>query len=154
MDAEITLNKIPAIRASLGELIDNAVRTAAFEIEGRAKGYAPVDTGSLRNSIHTITDQSSGYADAVASSEAAHDEARANGKTPKGRSVSSDFNLFPDLPQPARSEATVAVAAEHGLAVERGTVRQAPQPYLTPAVEEVRPLFKQAVAAAAREAVR
>lgn len=154
MDADVTLNNIPAIRRSLADLIGAKVREAAFEIEKRAKENTPVDTGALRNSIHVVTDRDDGYAEAVASAEAAHESALAAGKTPKGRSASSELRLFPEPPKPKAGEAIVAVGVEYGIDVERGTVRQAPQPYLTPAVEEVRPLFKNAVASAVREAMR
>lgn len=39
--------------AQASKLADLAVRKAAFDVEAKAKQYAPVDTGFLRNSIGT-----------------------------------------------------------------------------------------------------
>ena len=33
--------------------VGQALKAAAFQVEGLAKGLAPVDTGALKNSIHT-----------------------------------------------------------------------------------------------------
>jgi HK97 gp10 family phage protein len=49
--------------------------------------------------------------------------------------------------------AEVAVAADYGLAVELGTARAAPRPYLGPGLEAARPELEAAVAAAVREAL-
>jgi len=52
------LNKLIATLAKKTEGIDSrtaqVVRKAAFDVERFAKTYAPVDTGFLRSSIHTV----------------------------------------------------------------------------------------------------
>ncbi len=45
--------RLDEIAAKLGVNTDGAVKAVAFQVEGIAKTLAPVDTGALRNSIHT-----------------------------------------------------------------------------------------------------
>jgi HK97 gp10 family phage protein len=49
----VTFDKFPQIAAAMPEKTSQVVRKAAFDIEGQAKGRAPVDTGALKNSIST-----------------------------------------------------------------------------------------------------
>lgn len=46
-------SKIPAVKKRTSKELSALVRTSAFRIEQQAKTAAPVDTGMLRNSIHT-----------------------------------------------------------------------------------------------------
>lgn len=48
---EVAYNRIPAICDAMRGRAEQAVAKTVFDIEGRAKGSAPVDTGNLRDSI-------------------------------------------------------------------------------------------------------
>lgn len=99
--------------------VDEAVRTIAFAIEGKAKVRAPIDTGALRASIYTRTSKSNGR-------DPAWTEARAK---------NSKVTLS-DLPQPGEHEAVVGPSVNYAIDVELGTSRRAATPYLVPAVRE------------------
>jgi HK97 gp10 family phage protein len=47
----VVYNHLPKIAAAIRPAAARAVAKAAFDIEGRAKTLAPVDTGALRGSI-------------------------------------------------------------------------------------------------------
>lgn len=110
----------PQVEEILDRIINKLVRAAAFQIEGGAKSRAPVDTGFLKNSIYTRTEDSSDAA-------------------PMGGGLGQ--TLFPEVEAPGHNEALVAVGATYGIYVEYGTSRAAAQPYLTPAAEAVRADF-------------
>jgi HK97 gp10 family phage protein len=105
MNVTVT-NHFGAISAAAEKQLQKAVRKAALDIEREAKIAAPVDTGFLRASIHTVTGLEQGMA------------------------------------------ADIPVGAEYGIYVEYGTHRNRAQPFLTPAVEKVRPGFEKAVSEA------
>lgn len=88
---------------------DQLVRRIAFEVEARAKQKAPVDTGALRASIYTRTSKGSEQAPGTQ-----------------------------ELPAPEKGVAHVGPSVEYGIYQELGTSDMAPQPYLGPAVAEVR----------------
>lgn len=90
---------------------DAVVRRIAFEVEGEAKQLAPVDTGALKASIYTRTE---------------------NERPPEveGEQV--------ELPRPDEGVAHVGPSVNYGIYQELGTSDMAAQPYLTPAVETVR----------------
>ena len=89
-------------------------RRIAFEVEARAKQKAPVDTGALRASIYTRT-----------------------GRLDAPPLIVTDAERVA-LPAPEDGVAHVGPSVEHGAYRELGTSRNAPQPYLGPAVAEVR----------------
>lgn len=97
----IQSNILPPIIAGLEAKAEAFTAKAAHDIEAGAKSRAPVDTGTLRNSIQA---------------------------TKTG---------------PLAWRVTVGV--EYGLFVEWGTAHMAAQPYLGPAVQEVRPQFLAAM---------
>lgn len=47
----VVSNALPALIANLGARVESVVAKAATDIEAMAKSLAPVDTGTLRNSI-------------------------------------------------------------------------------------------------------
>jgi len=51
IDASIVQNAFPAILAGLEAKADMIVAKAAMDIQAHAQGRAPVDTGTLKNSI-------------------------------------------------------------------------------------------------------
>lgn len=101
-------------------------RKFAFMVEARAKLSSPVDTGALRNSIYTATQDDDNYAVASASARQAN----------------------PDVltePHPGPSGGVLAVVGpcvDYAEYQEFGTNKMAAQPYLIPAVEEVSRAFE------------
>jgi HK97 gp10 family phage protein len=104
----------------IDEKVNKLVRATAFKVEAGAKRGAPVDTGFLRNSIYVRTEDSS--------------DARGQGG-----------ELFPELPAAEHNAAYIAVGATYGIYLEYGTSRHAAHPYLTPAVEQIRQPFLDAL---------
>lgn len=117
--------------------MSNAVRDAAYEIVDRARGMAPVDTGALRESIYAATDTQSEYGAA-----AAH-----------ARSLRPNAEILPAVQPTGPYEAAVGVAVSYWTALEFGTMRQAAQPFITPAVESVREKFERDMQAALQEGI-
>lgn len=76
------------------------VVSSAFEIQGIAQLYAPVDTAALKNGIET--------------------------------------DVAPD-----RMSAVIHDSVDYGIFQELGTSKMQAQPFLTPAVETVRPKFER-----------
>lgn len=50
----VVSNRLPAMPAAIKAAVMGEVSKAAFEIEAQAKAKAPVRTGTLRRSIHTV----------------------------------------------------------------------------------------------------
>jgi len=113
------------------------VRRTALDVERRAKVHAPVDTGFLRNSIYTVTAESSGYAEAWRIAKEIAPRV-----------------FLEEMVRPSELSALVMVGAEYGAFVEFGTARMAAQPYLRPAVEEAREAWRRGVAELFDEATR
>lgn len=125
--ASADFNKFGAIADALPGVLSQIVRKAAFDVQAQAQVNAPVDTGFLKNSIYTVTSESSSYS-----------------------SVSSptkkDSSVLPEVEKPEDDQtAYVAVGANYGLFVEVGTRHTPAHPYLSPAVETVRPAFEDAL---------
>lgn len=130
LSVRITRDRLGELSELMRENASKAVRATAFNIVLDAQGYAPVDTGALKNSIYVVTDDNSGYQNA--SSDA--------------RAVSADVEMLPEMAAPKSDlTAIVAVGAEYGLYVEMGTVNAPAQPYLEPAAENNRRPFEQAM---------
>ena len=104
------------------------IKRTAFKVEEYAKVGAPVDTGFLRNSIYTVTHDSSGYTRA---SNDAHAQ-------------NADAVMLPEVETPRDAlTAVVAVGAEYGAYVNYGTARAAAQPYLDDAIEQAREYWEE-----------
>ncbi len=144
-DVELTDDRLRTLPRRLWDAGQRLVDRTAYDIERWAKMLAPVDTGFLRNSIHTITKGSSGYDKALGRAE------RADAKRHAGQRRSAETGRWMDVAGMMLEEtsgagflsAIVAVGAEYGVYVEYGTVNQAAQPYLEPAVEGVRPVWER-----------
>ena len=121
---------LPEIVTQLDRAVDAAVRKAAFDIQRGAQQRAPVDTGFLKNSIYTVTENKSGYDQAYL---------KADSKNPEGE-------MLPEVAPAGKHEAYVAVGASYGVYVEFGSVHHSAQPYLTPAAEYEWPAFQAALA--------
>lgn len=100
-------NQFPKIIAGLEPQARAIVAKAALDIQAHAQGRAPVDTGTLKNSIRAR-------------------QIGGNGATGSVRWQ-------------------VTVGADYGIYVEYGTVHMAARPFLTPAVDAVRPAFLAAM---------
>jgi HK97 gp10 family phage protein len=123
----VVYNVLPEVAARMLETLDQIVRKAAFDISASAASQAPVDTGFLKNSIYVETEKESTYGDA-------------------GGGGDGSQEMLPEVEKPAKHQAVIAVGASYGLYVEMGSVHGPAQPYLTPAVEKVRPEYDHALA--------
>lgn len=122
----VVYDLLPEIAAKIDDVAGKVVRKSAFDIQAAAQATAPVDTGFLKNSIYVVMRDVSTYSTVQA--------------------PEADQALLPEVDKPAESTtAFIAVAANYGLYVEYGTSRAAAQPYLTPAVELVKPQFEKAM---------
>lgn len=112
-----SFNHFDDVASALPDILSKVVRKTAFEIQSDAQSLAPRDTGFLANSIYVRTSKDSTYS-------------QVEQPTKKDASLLQEVEAPPD-----DQTAYVAVGANYGLYVELGTIHQAPQPYLTPAVE-------------------
>lgn len=126
-------NHLGLIAAALQPTLDKVVRKATLDVQAQAQGNVTVVTGFLKNSIYTLTDAGeSSYDTAAAAAQAAN---------PKAEVL--DQVETPKAPV-GGSRAVVAVGASYGSFVEMGTSKMAAQPYLQPAVDQVKPSFEAA----------
>ena len=123
-----TLNtaELDRIVRDCGMKAEEVVRRMAFEVEGAAKQMAPYDTTALRNSIYTVTEKEDNYQAAASD---------AQGSRP---GVQTEPH-----PKPGPSEARVGPCVEYAEFQEFGTSKMAAQPYLVPAIEQVRGKFEE-----------
>lgn len=126
---EEEFNFLPELIEALQKTADEAVRKAAFDIQAAAMDNAPVgETGYLKSSIYTVTDQSSSYGQGL--------EAPA-----PGAYLLPEAELLHD----GSSNALIGVGANYGVYQEMGTIYMAAQPFLGPAIEQVAPSFEEAM---------
>jgi hypothetical protein len=104
---EVDVKGLERFAVDLERELEKAVIETALYIEGEAKEACPVDTGFLRNSIHTVGHSHSTYA-------------KAQAKASKGKLRRTGRQLVTVNPPPSAMEATVVVGAEYGLPVEYG----------------------------------
>ena len=122
----VVYDLLPEIAAKIEEVAAKVVRKTAFDIQAAAQANAPVDTGFLKNSIYVVTRDTSTYGQV--------------------QSPEADQTLLEQVEAPhEQTTAIVAVAANYGAYVEYGTVHGPAQPYLTPAVEKIKPEFDRAL---------
>lgn len=122
----VVYNILPEVAERMEQALSQIVRKTAFDLQAMAQTAAPVDTGFLKNSIYVVTDDKSTYSNNASPSKAGQE-------------------LLPEVERPEKNHAVVAVGANYGAYVEYGTVHGPPQPYLTPAVEMMRPEFIRAL---------
>ena len=126
----VVYDLLPEIAAKLDEVLDKAVRKAAFDIQAHAQANITanesVRTGFLKNSVYVTTDEKSTYGEVQEPQEGQE--------------------LLPEVEQPKKHSAVVAVGANYGVFIEFGTVHMGPKPYLAPAVALVEPQFLAAMA--------
>ena len=112
----ITFNRFPEIAAKLPRETSAVVRKTAYDVEGAAKIFAPVETGNLKNSIQTHYEPG----DLEAMVDIAEN-------------------------RPPGASANAATAAEYGVYQEFGTYKMGAHPFMTPAAEANRGPFEQAM---------
>jgi HK97 gp10 family phage protein len=108
-DVQLDTEELDKIAKGLKKNRRKILEAFAFEVEREAKINAPVLTGTLRTSIHTVTE---------------------------GGSTATSKEGQEDLPAPRGDiVAVVGSGVEYAAFVELGTSNMAAQPYLGPAVE-------------------
>ena len=158
---KLNLGPINKLKGNLPRELAKAVAATAFTIQRDAQRRAPVDTGTLKNSIYTVLHGSSGREEALANAEAAWP-----GPGKKGTTHNPEKEPMPILPSPAAPvpittepalgafHAVVAVGVEYGQYVNYGTGRMAAKPFMTEAANANRNTLSKAVDAALKRAVR
>ena len=122
-------NHFDDVASALPDILNKVVRKAAFDIQSDAQSLAPRDTGFLANSIYVRTSKESTYSQVEQPSK-------------------KDASLLEEVDTPPDDQtAYVVIGANYGLYVELGTIHQAPQPYLTPAVEAGQTALEKAASA-------
>jgi len=126
----VVYNLLPEIAAKIEEMAGKVVRKAAFDIVAHSMAAAPVGpTGFLKNS-HYVE---------VNGGENEHPYSAV--QTPE-----ADQTLLPEVDKPTdKTTAIVAIGASYATYVEYGTVHMPARPFITPAVELVRPQFERAL---------
>ena len=137
----IVFDNIPVVAERLHGAVAKIVKTAAFNVEFRAKNHAAVDTGAMRSAIYTVTRDGSGYEEAAAQAT----EARATKPT-----IGAEMQT--EEPRPDRDTlAIVHAGMNYSVYVEYGTGKMAAQPFMAPAAAEEQPRLQQALGVLARE---
>lgn len=132
----VVFDDLPLVAAHLHAAAVKIVKTAAFNIEGRAKSNAAVDTGAMRAAIYTVTRDSSGYAGAAAAAT----------------SVNPHAEMQSEEPRPEKdTTAVVHAGMDYSVYVEHGTGKMAAQPFMTPAAAAEQPNLQRALGALARQ---
>ena len=122
-------NHFAEVADALPDILSKVVRKTALDIQSDAQSLAPRDTGFLANSIYVKTSKDSTYSQVEQPTE-------------------KDASLLQEVESPPDGQtAYVAVGANYGLYIELGTIHQAPQPYLTPAVEAGQEALEKAASA-------
>lgn len=130
-ELKLQFSHFEQIAAAMKKNVQKVVDETAEAILNDARGHAARHSGSLRDSLYISTKDHSTYADAAGAAQADNKE----------------VVILPEETTNQDGEAVIGVAAGHGLFVERGTVREAARPFLTPAAEAQRSAFLEKVAA-------
>jgi HK97 gp10 family phage protein len=117
---KIDTKKLDELIAKSPEMVDKAIRSTTFDVEGNAKSAAAVDTGAMKASIFTKTSKGSNMPSSVPG------DAELNDPTPD---------------TPPLMTAYVAPGVNYAAYVEFGTSKMAAQPFMTPAVEKADAAF-------------
>lgn len=123
MADDLLINRFPEMARGLHEALSEAVRKVAFDVEAHAKAHAAVDTGFMKNSVYTVTSDSSDYS-----------------------SAGSEALPSVDAP-PDDLTAYVGVGANYAIYVEMGTSHMAAQPFMAPAAAAVEKGMARGIAA-------
>ena len=129
MTSGVVFNHLPEMPDKISKAASQLVRKGAFDIERVAKQIAPVDTGLLKNSIYTVTGDSSGAS---------------AGATQWLRNKKHSFESHEALTFPEQGptgdplRALVLVGAKYGFFVHEGTRFMQARPFLLQAYLGVR----------------
>jgi HK97 gp10 family phage protein len=116
-------NHLPQAAVMLHQQASKAVKKIAFDLEALAKSKCKRVTGYCADSIYVHTWDTSNYGQGVS-----------GGK--------EGAYLLSDVGRPEHDQAAfVGVGANYGVYLEYGTSRMPAQPYMTPAAEELSPVF-------------
>jgi len=108
------------------ERTDKFVREVAFDAEGEMKARAVVDTGAMKNSVHTVMSDFNNFAAAQAASRGSNGNAR-----------------LAAHPTPPRHSAYVGPGVDYAEFVELGTHRMAAQPFVIPGLNAAERKLKE-----------
>lgn len=150
----LDVRELKNFRGRLPREVSEAALETARAIQHDAKSRVPVDTGSLSASIYISSKSFNDYDKAEAAAQAAFQESKEYGITPKGRHIAAAQRFrMSALEIPTTNRQVLIVAgASHAALVESGTSRMSPQPFLQPALDNGKELFisnlKSAVEAA------
>jgi len=130
----VVYNILPEVAERMLAALEGIVNKAAFDIQAQAQSNIrtneQVDTAFMFNSVYTE----------VGGGENKHPYSDVGAPVKEGQ------GLLPEVEKPPKYQAIIAVGADYGLYQEMGTVHQPARPYLTPAVEKVRPEYDHALA--------
>ena len=122
------------VREGLEQAVMLAIAKTCFDIEALAKANVAeqdaIDTGSLVNSIYTVTPDRDTYDQAKAAAQSAAAQPGQNSGKPN-----KHFKMLPKE-QSVANECIVAVGAEHGPNVEFGNVFVPPRTFFRTAAED------------------
>lgn len=124
------------IKARAEKLIGKSVWTIGLAVLSDAKALCPVDTGYLAASLMAASSyQDKGFGESSAGI--------------KGKRPARYQHIQQPSPFEERADVLVGTAVEYGPHVEFGTIRQAAQPFLRPALDMARGKVPQVVRTAA-----
>ena len=121
----LDFNHYDEVFAGIDKQVNQLVRKTALDAEGIAKQESRVRYGFMRGAWYVITENFSDYTDLAPPEPGYHE--------------------FPELAAPGHNEALIVGGAAHTVFNEYGTHKMAAQPMLTPAVEQIRQPFLDAL---------
>lgn len=160
MSSGVQFNHFPQMIEKLQEARSQIVRKATFDVERNAKQGAPVDTGFLRNSIYSVTEEGSGFGGAstgaiarraknytyraTKNQELNYQRGLEAGLKTAASHKAAQAQLFPEVSSMQPGQGLVLVGAIYGIFVELGTVHMGARPFLYPAAMRAQPDFLNA----------
>jgi len=115
-------HNLDKIEKALIRGLERADNATAKAIAKRAKENAPVDTTALRESIHTVTDEGSGYEEAIARVKAANPKLRQADKLTEQNNILPERPLIGNEPDQGVHVAEVDVPLNYAPIVHDGHV--------------------------------
>ena len=120
-------NNFDQVFADIDDTVNKLVRKTAFDAQASAQGHSRVRYGFMKNAWYVRTEDDSTYQSL---------------STPKG------YAEFPEVEPTNHNEAWIVGGMAHTVFNEFGTIHMSAQPMITPAIEEVREPFLDALAVA------
>ena len=134
----VVFDDLPVVAKGLHTAAAKLVRTAAINVEARAKIEATksVLTGANRAAIYTVTSKESGYAGAAANAESLKPHAEMQSEEPRPKKDTT---------------AIVHAGMNYAVYLENGTVHMPAQPFMAPAAAAEAPNLRAALRRLASE---